>query len=645
LAKFDNPREQDNRPPGLRTGGWLAGDTTWVPTDGSPRDKLELVIVGRSCFVRHPLPTHGTLEIGRGTQADVRVDDASISRRHAHVHVNSVGSADTLQLRVEDLGSSNGTRLNGMPLRAGEERPFRAGESVELGMTTMIIQACLSDERPRRLWTHGYFEVRVEEECARASRSGASFAIARVLVGDAQAAAIVEATLTGCLRSFDVVASYAPGEYEVLLIDAGDNEAGRWVASLNTRLADAGLVIRVGSSIFPRDGRSPDPQIAAPGVGLRGRSKVEAKSDEPYLEDPALERLSEVMDRVSPSDIAVLILGETGAGKEVIAEEIHRRSNRGKGPFLRLNCAALSQTLLESELFGHERGAFTGAVATKPGLLETASGGTILLDEVGDLPEPTQAKLLRVIEERQVFRVGAIRPKSIDVRVISATNRDLDAAIENGRFRNDLYYRLSGVTLMVPPLRERREALGQLVSRFAVMARGRAGLVGAQSFTDAAMAVLHRYEWPGNIRELRNVIERAVLLAAGAQIDLEHLPMEKMTAQVLSASTRALNPPSSSSNLLPTSPTAPTEAPPAHRSFDANETMDPTEIEAAMGESAPKLKAELGAMERQRIVEALEECNGNQTQAAKRLGISRRTLLYRLDLYEIPRPRKSRPAK
>ena len=637
--------ESSGNLPSLPGVDWFAGDTTWVPTDPGREERLELVIVGRNAFVRHPLPSHGILEIGRGGGVDVRVDDASISRRHARLHVTGVGGLDTMRLRIEDLGSSNGTRLNGMPLRASEERPFRLGESVELGMTTMIIQASVSDQRPRRLWTHGYFAVRVEEECARAARSQSAFGVVRLLAGDTKAAALVEAQLTSCLRAFDVVSTYAPGEYEVLLIDAGDNDTGRWLAALERCLADSGVAIKSGSAIFPRDGRTPDELIASAGKGLRGLVTADAPADASFIEDVALRRLGDVIERVAPSDIAVLILGETGVGKELIAEQIHRRSGRAKKPFLRLNCAALSQTLLESELFGHERGAFTGAVAAKPGLLETAAGGTVLLDEVGDLPEPTQAKLLRVIEQRQVYRVGSVRPQSIDVRVISATNRDLDAAIESGRFRNDLYYRLSGVTLMVPPLRDRVDGLDALVGSFAVRARQRAGLAGAQTFTEPAMRVLRQYTWPGNIRELRNVIERAVLLARSAPIDVEHLPMEKLAATVLTGAPVPLNPPSLPSD-GPLAPSARLPTEPAARraswAFDANETLDPVEIHALGSQVGADLKTELEAVERQRIVEALEECAGNQTQAAKHLGISRRTLLYRLDLYNIPRPRKSR---
>ena len=310
----------------------------------------------------------------------------------------------------------------------------------------------------------------------------------------------------------------------------------------------------------------------------------------------AMERLLRLRDRVAQSSISVLLLGETGAGKEVLAESIHRQSPRAGGPFLRLNCAALSETLLESELFGHEKGAFTGAAAAKPGLLETAHGGSVLLDEVGELPPALQVKLLRVLEERQVLRVGALKPRAIDVRFISATNRDLQAESEEGRFRRDLYFRLNGITLVVPPLRERAAEIAKLACELVAAACRQSGRSREPAFSPDALALLERYPWPGNVRELRNVVERAVLLCAGDVITREHLPGIADTV-----------PPSA----------APDETPP------------PT-----------TLRAELAALERKRILDALAECGGNQTRAAKLLGMRRQSLVARLDEYGIPRPRK-----
>jgi DNA-binding NtrC family response regulator len=248
--------------------------------------------------------------------------------------------------------------------------------------------------------------------------------------------------------------------------------------------------------------------------------------------------------------------------------------------------------LLESELFGHERGAFTGAVQAKPGLLESASGGTAFLDEIGELPASLQVKLLRVVEERKVRRVGAIEPIDIDVRFVAATNRDLEAEVAAGNFRQDLYYRLAGASVHIPPLRERRAEIEPLAETFL---EGAAAELGRPSpaLSPSARRWLRRHDWPGNVRELRNVIERAVLLAEGDSIELSHLPSAEVAAET------------------------------------------PQTMQA-------EIQQEVSAIEKQRILEALEACAGNQTRAAKMLGMSRRAFINRLDAYGIPRPRKGR---
>src|SRR5690606_11385745 len=236
--------------------------------------------------------------------------------------------------------------------------------------------------------------------------------------------------------------------------------------------------------------------------------------------DPTRTRWSPLVAEVAASRASVLILGETGVGKEVLAETVHALSGR-TGPLTRINCAALSESLLESELFGHEKGAFTGAVAPKVGLLEGAEGGTVFLDEVGELPLTIQAKLLRAVERREVLRVGAIRPREIDVRFVAATNRDLPREVDEGRFRRDLYFRLEGVTLVIPPLRERKGMIGRLALDFlreAARHDGRTPRLSAD-----ALAALEAYPWPGNVRELKAVMERALLLARGGDIGVRHL--------------------------------------------------------------------------------------------------------------------------
>jgi DNA-binding NtrC family response regulator len=326
------------------------------------------------------------------------------------------------------------------------------------------------------------------------------------------------------------------------------------------------------------------------------------------IEDATLSSPGPLVLSLAQSPVNILVMGETGVGKEVLAGALHRLSRR-TGPLVCINCAALSPQLLESELFGHERGAFTGAATTKAGLLEAAAGGTVLFDEIGEMPLELQAKLLRAIETREVLRVGAVRPVTLDVRVLAATNRDLLTGVAAGSFRRDLFYRLAGITLTIPPLRDRRQQIEPLAARFArAAAGGRADLLGA-----AALARLRAHTWPGNVRELKNVVERAALLAAGCPIGPEHVLLDEAQP--------GLDAPASAGRPAPAPASAPARAPAA---------ADP----ATAGLSDDQLA------ERQRIVAALEACHGNQTRAAQQLGISRATLVNKLSIYRVPRPRK-----
>jgi DNA-binding NtrC family response regulator len=240
---------------------------------------------------------------------------------------------------------------------------------------------------------------------------------------------------------------------------------------------------------------------------------------------PAMQEVLEFAARVAPLDTTVLVQGESGTGKEFIVGLIHEQSSRASGPFVSVNCAALTETLLESELFGHARGAFTGAVRDKPGLFEVASHGTLFLDEVGEVAPTVQAKLLRALQEREIRRVGAERTIKVDTRVVAATNRDLRAAVAAGTFREDLYFRLGAFVIVVPPLRERREDIPALVHDFVRRAAHRMKKDVSAVSADAMTALL-AYSWPGNVRELQHAIERAVILAAGRRIQVRELPSE-----------------------------------------------------------------------------------------------------------------------
>ncbi len=240
----------------------------------------------------------------------------------------------------------------------------------------------------------------------------------------------------------------------------------------------------------------------------------------------AMRKVFELAERVAPSDATVLILGESGTGKDVLAQELHDRSGRAAGPFVAVNCAALPENLIESELFGYEKGAFTGAAQRRKGKFELANGGTLFLDEIGDMNQVTQAKVLRALESREIERLGGTETVPVDVRVVSATHRDLPAEIAAGRFREDLYYRLRVVTIELPPLRGHREDIPALAAALLALHRARHPQSAAKSISREAIEALARYTWPGNVRELKNALERSLVLARGAEITLEDLPEE-----------------------------------------------------------------------------------------------------------------------
>lgn len=286
--------------------------------------------------------------------------------------------------------------------------------------------------------------------------------------------------------------------------------------------------------------------------------------------------------RVAPTDASVLISGESGTGKEVFAQAIHAASHRAKAPFMPVNCGALPENLLESELFGHERGAFTGAVRTKPGRFEVADGGTVFLDEIGELPQSIQVKLLRFLQDHTYVRVGGEEMRRTDVRILAATNRTLEEMIREGKFREDLYYRLNVFPIRLVPLRERREDVPPLVAHF-LTTHDRA----LSDLRPEALDYLKSYDFPGNIRELQNLIERACILAGPGSIDRHHFPIER-----------------------------------GRLAADSGDLL-------SMGLS-------IDQMERRMILEALERAQGNKTRAAALLGISRRALYSRMESHAIP---------
>jgi len=297
---------------------------------------------------------------------------------------------------------------------------------------------------------------------------------------------------------------------------------------------------------------------------------------------PLMQRVFQMIERVAPTDATVLIRGPSGTGKELVARALHGNSARKDKPLVAVNCAAMQETLLESELFGHEKGAFTGADRAKPGLFEVAEGGTLFVDEIGEMPPTMQAKLLRVLEDGRYRRVGGTNERQADVRIIAATNKPLEAEQKTGRFREDLYYRLNVITINLPPLKDRREDIPQLVAHFL---KTRPFGKKPPIVEHAAMEMMTAYDWPGNVRELANVIERAQILRVGDVITPDDLP--ENFGQVASGT--------------PVTPAGPDD---------------------------------LGVLERRHVLEVLDKVGGNKVQAAKSLGISRRSLYRMLAKYQ-----------
>ena len=576
-----------------------------------PPAAFHLLIMGPDLFLAQALPKNGAMSIGRADNADIRITDPLASRLHARLHITEG------MFEIEDIGSINRTKVRDVALDAGERVAVMPGEAVTIGSTILMVQETRQAARNRRVWPHTHFEARIEEECARETRM--PFAIIRLAVEGNQPAGTIADTISPALRTSDMLALYGPSDYEIFLPATSPDLGSAINNDLIGRLRAQSIVARTGIACHPRDGQTPEALVARSSERLRGR-ELPAPVEGVVVEDPRMRRVYGLASSAARGAISVIVLGETGVGKDVMAQEIHRMSPRAKAPFVAINCAAVSEGLLESELFGHEKGAFTGATEAKAGLLESAPGGTVFLDEIGDMPPKLQATLLRVIQTRQVQRVGSVKTRPIDVRFIAATHRDLEAEIASGRFRQDLYYRLNGITLNIPPLRERRSEILPLVRSFlAQFAREMGGDRPAPDVSPEAARLLEAYSWRGNVREVRNTVERALLLCEGSEILPEHLPIESMAANAISFA----NVPAPGMTPPPPTPAALPAAAPVPADF-----ARPT---------APMNAAE---DEKERILRVLAECAGSQTRAAKVLGIARSTLIARLDEYGVPRPRK-----
>jgi len=553
------------------------GGLTTVPAGSDAQGALDaLYVTGPRGGGRHLL-FEGILSIGRASGSGLVLDEPKVSRLHAAVEVG-----DTITLT--DLDSANGTFYRGARLTPHQpyplelERPFFIGDSTLLVRRTALARGCA--QRVASLEA-------LPGHLSAAGRSGAGLVITTVRCDRSSRRGAWEAILGGTLTSpADWLLWLDRGHLVLGTAGGGDGDAAAFAAIVSRDLTSWGLTPDVQARFVSQA------QLAAGEGDLRRvldpATTMTLLRGPVILEHPSMTAIKATVTRVAPATVNVLVLGETGVGKDVVASMVHELSARAAGPFVRLNCATIPESLLESELFGHEQGAFTGAAGAKQGLIEAAHGGTVFLDEIGDLPLPLQAKLLRAIESREVLRLGGLRARTVDVRFVAATNRPLEREVEAGRFRRDLFYRLNTVTITVPPLRERRSEIGPLARLFLQQACLSFGLP-ARELTAAAVVAISAHAWPGNVRELRNAMERAALLSSRPEIDACDLDQASPAAAHLVAS-------------------------------PGNERAE-------------------AADERARIEQALRASGGNQSRAATLLGLPRRTLVRRIARLGLPRPR------
>ncbi len=491
--------------------------------------------------------------IGRDIACSLSLDDPALSRKHCMVRRQGP------EWLIEDLESHNGTLLNQAPAKA---QPMRPGDEIRIGQSVFLVSfpssveaaESVQKESTRSIVLSASDSVFLQiERLPKESILERDLAVLFRLAREAASLSTIESFRERVPRL--IAGAIACESAHVHFLDAGQLEhpAGRRAAGEIAVVLDEGatlfaplcsqgqpvavLQLEAGEKGF----RNSDMQVMiAAGVilsvalenilhldGLRRenqRLREQAGIDsEMIAESPAMHNVLKRVLRTAGSEATVLVLGESGTGKELVSRAIHDNSRRAKGPFVAINCAALSEHLLESEMFGHEKGAFTGAIAQKPGKVELAQGGTLFLDELGDMPPSLQAKLLRMIQQREFQRVGGTTNLRADIRLIGATNKDLEKEMRAGRFRQDLYYRLNVITLVLPPLRERREDILPLANHFTARYASQTGR-RIMEISSAARSYLLCYDWPGNIRELENAIERAVVMGSTEQILPEDLP-------------------------------------------------------------------------------------------------------------------------
>lgn len=539
-----------------------------------------------------------SIVVGRTAPAELRVDDAKLSRSHARF----TRKGDVVS--VEDLGSRNGTWLDGQRVQTAR---LSSGSTVLLGSSQATVHvASRLSAMVAGIESHDRWLSRLDQELARARSFRRSLSVLMLRTRspkDASSSGLC-LELRGKLRAVDVIGTYGAG---ALLILAPETTPGAALSLAKTLASSSDEPEKrsIGVATYPDHAASaqellseamrsclratPDEPVVTP-KAVRAEAATKASSSVAGVYESAkMREVCAQLQRLAPRNLPVLILGETGTGKELAARMLHDESPRKSGPLRVVNCGAIPENLITSTLFGHERGAFTGADRSREGVFEDARGGTVFLDEVGELSPAAQAALLRALETRKITRVGGNREIDIDARFVAATHRDLDAMASSGEFRLDLLHRLNAVTVSLPPLRERREDIPPLVRFFLEQAK-REWRSSVSHVDPAALALLEAHSWPGNLRELRNVVSRAVALVEGDTITVQELPENVRQDR-------------------PTTATRATERPPS---------------------AGLDLRAHLRDVERDLIFGALERSGGNQRKAAEQLGMPLRTFERRL---------------
>lgn len=566
--------------------------------------RFYLLVVTQETSSIHHLPQAGTILIGRVPEAGIQLHGTAVSRKHASIAIEEG------EVRITDLGSSNGTCVNGHRIQGVQ--PLVSGDAISIGDIMLVLNSAAGRRSAAGRPAASLEELRrrLKEEIERSRRYQRPLSLLALhFVAPPQDRAAVLAALASKLPQLHLSSWSTDAELLIMAPDLASEQGIALAAQLVASLPEGTPEIGAGLACCPADGCDADTLLTASRAAAeaaRPSSVMAAQHTATRLQmadrtvliaDPAMMRIYELIRRIAVSDLQVLICGETGVGKENAAFAVHHHSRRSDGPFVAINCAAIPESLVESELFGHEKGAFSGAISSKLGLLESAHGGTVFLDEVGELPLAVQAKLLRALEARCISRVGALRDREIDIRVVAATNRDLEEEVTAGRFRKDLYFRLLAATVILPPLRERPREISLLARTFLADACQRLQRQPA-TLSAEALQVLSCYGWPGNVRELKNTMDYVAAATQESVVLPHHLP-ERISGQ---------QPVATASATAPDRPGAAPEGPSTFR----------------------PLPEEIRELEVRRLTQALEAAGGVKARAANLIGMPIRTFADRL---------------